>query len=147
MCKGALLAQRIGAKPVLLVGVLGASATELFVPITAKSFPLLIICRYSAKFPLNSRIFTGLLEGVVIPVYHNLISNWLPASERSTALGIIWSGGTIGTIASLVSNSFIISVTGRICVCYRALWMESCFLYHQCIWCNLERFVAMVCIQ
>ena len=45
---GGILAKKYGPKPVLMFGILGASFTEMLIPLVAFSTPLLVLCRISS---------------------------------------------------------------------------------------------------
>ena len=88
---GGLLANRVGAKPVLITGVVGWSFLTLLTPTCARiSLPSL----YAA------RVTIGIFEGVTFPAVHALVAAWSPPLERSRTVAFASSGAFLGTVAA-----------------------------------------------
>jgi MFS family permease len=96
------LAGRLGAKPVLMTGVLVWTLCDLSTVQTATVFPLL----------LASRIGMGLGSGVNFPSLHAIAASWFPKAERSRLLAIVSSGTDFGTILSLFISPIVASKFG-----------------------------------
>jgi len=83
---GGRIADRFGARLVITVGVLWwgvfTTLTALVPPGMALSLVLLI----------GTRFLLGLGEAVVYPSSSQLVSNWIPSSERGLANGLIFAG-------------------------------------------------------
>ncbi len=100
---GGWLADRIGGNRVLLGGVLLWSLfTALAPPAAAGGFAALIA----------ARVAMGLGEGVSFPSIYALYSRWIPASERSRAVGLNFSAIPLGTVFALVMTPWIIEQYG-----------------------------------
>lgn len=58
---------------------------------------LIPIC---AKYPwllMINRFFVGLFEATSYPTIHAILTSWCPFKERSTHVGFIWCGASLGT--------------------------------------------------
>lgn len=100
---GGWLADRMGGKRVLLGGVLLWSLfTALAPPAAAGGFAALIA----------ARVAMGLGEGVSFPSIYALYSRWIPATERSRAVGLNFSAIPLGTVFALVMTPWIIEHFG-----------------------------------
>lgn len=100
---GGWLASRVGGKRVLLGGVVVWSLfTALAPPAAAGGFAALIA----------ARIGMGLGEGVSFPAIYALFSRWIPAGERSRAVGFNFSAIPLGTVFALVVTPWIIEHYG-----------------------------------
>lgn len=88
---GGLLANVLGAKPVLLCGVLGWSVLTLVTPACAWT---------STELLYAVRVAIGLFEGVTVPAVHALIAAWALPLERSRTVAFASSGQFLGTVAA-----------------------------------------------
>jgi MFS family permease len=86
---GGWLAGRYGGKPVLAGGVLLWSLfTALTPPAAFVGFNTLIL----------ARIVMGFGEGVTFPSIYALFARWVPATQRSRAVGLVFSAIPLGTV-------------------------------------------------
>lgn len=100
---GGIWADRFGGKRVLALGVLWWSlATCLTPPAASHSFPVLLM----------SRALMGIGEGVAMPAMNNILSKWVPKSERSRALSFVYSGMFLGSAVGLLTTPVIIDHWG-----------------------------------
>ncbi|KAL1510641.1 hypothetical protein AB1Y20_006940 [Prymnesium parvum] len=88
---GGLLANSLGAKEVLLCGVLGWSSLTLATPACAHA---------SVGALYAARVAIGLFEGVTVPAVHALVAAWAPPLERSRMVAFTSSGQFVGTVAA-----------------------------------------------
>jgi ACS family sodium-dependent inorganic phosphate cotransporter len=96
---GGWLADRFGGKPVLAGGVVIWSLfTALTPPAAAGGFAAL----------LAARIGMGVGEGVSFPSIYSLFSRWVPARERSRAVGLVFSAIPLGTVFALIVTPWIV---------------------------------------
>jgi MFS family permease len=96
---GGWLADRFGGKPVLAGGVVVWSLfTALTPPAAAGGFAALIA----------ARIGMGVGEGVSFPSIYSLFSRWVPAQERSRAVGLVFSAIPLGTVFALTVTPWIV---------------------------------------
>ncbi|GAQ83470.1 phosphate transporter [Klebsormidium nitens] len=96
---GGVWADRIGGKKVLGFGVVWWSVATVLTPFAAKlGLPAL----------LAARACMGVGEGVAMPAMNNLLARWVPKTERSRALALVYSGMYLGSVTGLgISPSFI----------------------------------------
>lgn len=96
---GGWLADRFGGKPVLAGGVVVWSLfTALTPPAAAGGFAALLV----------ARIGMGVGEGVSFPSIYSLFSRWVPAQERSRAVGLVFSAIPLGTVFALLVTPWIV---------------------------------------
>ncbi|BFG22004.1 hypothetical protein CerSpe_082780 [Prunus speciosa] len=96
---GGIWADKIGGKRVLGFGVIWWSVATILTPIAAKiSLPFLLIMR----------AFMGIGEGVAMPAMNNILSKWIPVSERSRALSLVYSGMYLGSVTGLAFSPILI---------------------------------------
>ncbi|KAI5345634.1 hypothetical protein L3X38_013511 [Prunus dulcis] len=96
---GGIWADKIGGKRVLGFGVVWWSVATILTPIAAKiSLPFLLIMR----------AFMGIGEGVAMPAMNNILSKWIPVSERSRALSLVYSGMYLGSVTGLAFSPILI---------------------------------------
>eukprot|EP01025_Chloroclados_australasicus_P000249 TRINITY_DN10119_c0_g1_i2.p1 TRINITY_DN10119_c0_g1~~TRINITY_DN10119_c0_g1_i2.p1 ORF type:complete len:608 (-),score=45.69 TRINITY_DN10119_c0_g1_i2:74-1729(-) len=96
---GGVWADQFGGKRVLGFGVVWWSIATVLTPIAAiAGLPALLLCRACM----------GIGEGVAMPAMNNMLSRWIPRSERSRALALVYSGMYTGSMVGLaVSPHFI----------------------------------------
>jgi ACS family sodium-dependent inorganic phosphate cotransporter len=100
---GGWLADRYGGKPVLAGGVLLWSAfTALTPPAAFGGFAALLV----------ARIGMGMGEGVSFPSIYALFSRWVPATERSRAVGLVFSAIPLGTVFAQVVTPQLVANYG-----------------------------------
>ncbi|XP_008244637.1 PREDICTED: ascorbate transporter, chloroplastic [Prunus mume] len=96
---GGIWADKIGGKRVLGFGVIWWSVATVLTPVAAKiSLPFLLIMR----------AFMGIGEGVAMPAMNNILSKWIPVSERSRALSLVYSGMYLGSVTGLAFSPILI---------------------------------------
>lgn len=54
----------------------------------------------------NSRVL--LLQGVAMPAMNNILSKWIPVSERSRSLALVYSGMYLGSVIGLGISPILI---------------------------------------
>jgi len=96
---GGYIAQRYGAKLLLLVGLASCAILTLLTPLSLKLGGWQALCVI--------RALEGLTQGAVHPATHSLLSKWAPANERGMLATICYSGAQFGTILMLASSGFI----------------------------------------
>ncbi|KAL2892190.1 Ascorbate transporter chloroplastic [Bienertia sinuspersici] len=124
---GGIWADKVGGKLVLGFGVVWWSVATILTPIAAKiSLPCLLVMRACM----------GIGEGVAMPAMNNMISKWIPVSERSRALSLVYSGMYLGSVTGLAFSPILIHKFGWPSVFYSfgslgsiwfALWLAKAF--------------------
>jgi MFS family permease len=100
---GGRLSDRFGGKVVLGLGVLFWSAFTMITPIAAfAGFTALLL----------ARVGMGLGEGITFPSIYSLFGRWLPKSERSRAVGVVFSAIPLGSVFALVATPAIVIAFG-----------------------------------
>lgn len=99
-------ASKFSGRRTLAVGVALWSLGTLFTPITAMGG--------AAWFPLlfASRIFVGLGQGCAPTSFADLIGKWVPVTERSRAVGLVFSGFNVGNMFGLICTPVLIKLLG-----------------------------------
>ncbi|KAI9182617.1 hypothetical protein LWI28_027231 [Acer negundo] len=124
---GGIWADKIGGKRVLGFGVVWWSIATVLTPIAAKiGLPFLLI----------TRAFMGIGEGVAMPAMNNILSKWIPVSERSRSLALVYSGMYLGSVTGLAFSPFLIHKFGWPSVFYSfgslgsiwfAIWLSKAY--------------------
>ncbi len=96
---GGWLAQRFGGKVVLGGGVLFWSLFTMLTPVAAAG---------GLTALLVTRVLMGVGEGVTFPSIYALFGRWIPASERSRAVGILFSTIPLGSVFALLATPLIV---------------------------------------
>ncbi|XP_068145044.1 putative inorganic phosphate cotransporter [Drosophila tropicalis] len=96
---GGYVAQRYGAKMLLLSGLLACAMLTLLSPMAVQYGGWQALCIV--------RFVQGLTQGAVHPATHSLLSKWAPAHERGTLATICYSGSQFGSIAMLALSGVI----------------------------------------
>jgi len=100
---GGIWADRFGGKVVLGFGVVWWSLATILTPLAAKiGLPCL----------LTMRAIMGIGEGVAMPAMNNILSKWIPVSERSRSLALVYSGMYLGSVTGLALSPLLISKFG-----------------------------------
>ncbi|KAK3161018.1 hypothetical protein QOZ80_1BG0070570 [Eleusine coracana subsp. coracana] len=100
---GGIWADRFGGKAVLGFGVVWWSLATVLTPLAAKiGLPYLLVMR----------AFMGIGEGVAMPSMNNILSKWVPVSERSRSLALVYSGMYLGSVTGLAFSPLLISKFG-----------------------------------
>ncbi|XVF80087.1 hypothetical protein PTKIN_Ptkin15bG0042100 [Pterospermum kingtungense] len=124
---GGIWADKIGGKLVLGFGVVWWSVATILTPIAA---------RIGLPFLLTMRAFMGIGEGVAMPAMNNLLSKWIPVSERSRSLALVYSGMYLGSVTGLAFSPILIHKFGWPSVFYSfgslgsiwfALWLRKAY--------------------
>ncbi|KAF5199710.1 Ascorbate transporter protein [Thalictrum thalictroides] len=122
---GGIWADKVGGKLVLGFGVIWWSLATVLTPIAAKA---------GLPFLLAMRAFMGIGEGVAMPAMNNMLSKWIPVSERSRSLALVYSGMYLGSVTGLAFSPILIHKFGWPSVFYSfgslgsiwfALWMRK----------------------
>lgn len=100
---GGIWADTVGGKRVLGFGVVWWSVATILTPIAAK---------IGLPFLLLVRAFMGIGEGVAMPAMNNILSKWIPVSERSRSLALVYSGMYLGSVTGLAFSPFLIHKFG-----------------------------------
>ncbi|KAL7113878.1 hypothetical protein ACP275_04G086400 [Erythranthe tilingii] len=121
---GGIWADTVGGKFVLGFGVVWWSIATILTPIAAKlGLPYLLVVR----------AFMGVGEGVAMPAMNNILSKWVPVSERSRSLALVYSGMYLGSVTGLAFSPMLIHKFGWPSVFYSfgslgtvwlALWLN-----------------------
>lgn len=53
-----------------------------------------------------------LFQGVAMPAMNNILSKWVPVSERSRSLALVYSGMYLGSVTGLAFSPFLIHQFG-----------------------------------
>ncbi|MFS7932369.1 putative major facilitator superfamily, MFS transporter superfamily [Helianthus anomalus] len=96
---GGIWADKIGGKKVLGFGVVWWSVATVLTPIAAK---------IGLPFLLLMRACMGIGEGVAMPAMNNILSKWIPVSERSRSLAMVYSGMYLGSVIGLAFSPILI---------------------------------------
>lgn len=96
---GGQIAQKYGAKTILLVGVTLCSLLSLLTPVAAH------LGGWKLLFAL--RVIQGMLQGCVHPATHAMLAKWAPVEERGTLGTICYSGSQFGTVVMLAVSGYI----------------------------------------
>ncbi|KAI4385966.1 hypothetical protein MLD38_003948 [Melastoma candidum] len=124
---GGIWADTVGGKLVLGFGVIWWSVATVLTPIAAKiGLPFLLVVR----------AFMGIGEGVAMPAMNNILSKWVPVSERSRSLALVYSGMYLGSVTGLAFSPFLIHQFGWPSVFYSfgslgtvwfSLWLNKAY--------------------
>ncbi|KAJ6822043.1 ascorbate transporter, chloroplastic-like [Iris pallida] len=106
---GGIWADKIGGKLVLGFGVVWWSIATILTPFAA---------RVGLPFLLVMRAFMGIGEGVAMPAMNNILSKWIPVSERSRSLSLVYSGMYLGSVTGLAFSPILIHKFGWSSVFY-----------------------------
>ncbi|KAL2335984.1 hypothetical protein Fmac_010430 [Flemingia macrophylla] len=124
---GGIWADKLGGKLVLGFGVVWWSIATVLTPIAARlGLPCLLVMR----------AFMGIGEGVAMPAMNNILSKWIPVSERSRSLALVYSGMYLGSVTGLAFSPLLIQKFGWPSVFYSfgslgsiwfALWLSKAY--------------------
>ncbi|XP_020219290.1 ascorbate transporter, chloroplastic [Cajanus cajan] len=124
---GGIWADKLGGKVVLGFGVVWWSIATVLTPIAARlGLPCLLIMR----------AFMGIGEGVAMPAMNNILSKWIPVSERSRSLALVYSGMYLGSVTGLAFSPLLIQKFGWPSVFYSfgslgsiwfAIWLSKAY--------------------
>ncbi|XP_059615143.1 sialin-like [Phlebotomus argentipes] len=120
---GGVLASKFGGYYVFVFGVIGSCLMALITPVAASASIYLLV---------TVRIIEGLVEAVIMPSMHAILSRWAPVYERSRMASFCIMGcygGTIvampvaGVIASNVGWQYIFYVFGGLGSIWCVFWV------------------------
>jgi len=57
-------------------------------------------------------MLTICFQGVAMPAMNNILSKWIPVSERSRSLSLVYSGMYLGSVVGLAFSPFLIQNLG-----------------------------------
>ncbi|XP_030447427.2 sodium-dependent phosphate transport protein 1, chloroplastic isoform X1 [Syzygium oleosum] len=100
---GGIWADTVGGKLVLGFGVVWWSIATVLTPVAAK---------LGLPFLLAIRAFMGIGEGVAMPAMNNILSKWVPVSERSRSLALVYTGMDLGSVTGFAFSPFLIHQFG-----------------------------------
>lgn len=135
---GGILAERYGGKWILGLGILSTAFFTLITP--------LAIHTGGAGGLIAVRILMGLGEGTTFPALSALLSQWVPAKERSKLGSLVLGGGQVGTILGNIISGVIMDnhpwemvfyVFGGIGVLWFVIFVSVLLLPFNCV-CNVS---------
>lgn len=165
---GGIWADTVGGKLVLGFGVVWWSVATALTPIAAKvGLPFLLVVRafmgvgevssfihvtssswdkqdhlhISILFECAIEHFQLFLQGVAMPAMNNILSKWVPVSERSRSLALVYSGMYLGSVTGLAFSPFLIHQFGWPSVFYSfgslgtvwfAVWLNKVSCHWPC---------------
>lgn len=94
---GGRLAEIFGGKVVYGIGMFVCSISCLLAPILA---------RWNLIAFIISRICVGFAEGFMFPAINSMIAWWIPPSERTRFISIVFTGINIGTVISMPLSGY-----------------------------------------
>ena len=100
---GGWLADRYGGKIVLGSGVVFWSLFTLLTPVAAAG---------GLSALLIARILMGVGEGITFPSIYAMFGRWVPATERSRAIGTLFSMIPLGSVFALLATPWIVTRYG-----------------------------------
>ncbi|KAJ3645134.1 hypothetical protein Zmor_022820 [Zophobas morio] len=93
------LAKKYGPKW-FLVSTMGiCSLFSVLLPVMADAF--------DSKGVMISRALQGFCQGFFFPSIHNILSYWVPVTERSRLGTFVYAGGPLGTVVSMIVSGII----------------------------------------
>ncbi|XP_029406031.2 putative inorganic phosphate cotransporter isoform X1 [Bactrocera dorsalis] len=96
---GGHIAQKYGAKTLLLIGITLCSVLTLLTPLAVE------FGGWQLLFAL--RVVQGLLQGSVHPATHAMLAKWSPVEERGALSTFCYSGSQFGTVVILAISGII----------------------------------------
>ena len=90
------LSDRVGRKPILLIGILGYAVTMVWFGLATKLWML-----------FAARILTGILSSATAPTTMAFIGDSTPEDERGGGMGLLGAAGGIGTIIGPALGGFL----------------------------------------
>ncbi|KAK4342538.1 hypothetical protein RND71_038354 [Anisodus tanguticus] len=71
-----------------------------------------VAAKLGLPFLFVVRAFMGIGEGVAMPAMNNILSKWVPVSERSRSLALVYSGMYLGSVTGLAFSPLLIHKFG-----------------------------------
>ena len=96
---GGYLSEKFGPKWVLFTSISGGILCTFFSPMTARKGG------FAAFMAL--KIIQGLFQGPIFSGTMSILSKWVPPSERSVSLTIVWAGQDFGSAMTLALSGFL----------------------------------------
>ncbi|EFA07862.1 putative inorganic phosphate cotransporter [Tribolium castaneum] len=93
------LAKKFGPKWFLVATMFICSIFGLLLPIMAETM--------GSEGVMASRALQGFCQGFIFPSIHNLLSYWVPVSERSRLGTFVYAGGPLGTVVSMIVTGIV----------------------------------------
>jgi DHA1 family multidrug resistance protein-like MFS transporter len=90
------LSDRLGRKPILLIGILGYAVTMVWFGLATQLWML-----------FAARILAGILSSATAPTTMAFIGDSTPEKERGGGMGLLGAAGGIGTIVGPVLGGFL----------------------------------------
>uniref|UniRef100_J3KYT9 Major facilitator superfamily (MFS) profile domain-containing protein n=1 Tax=Oryza brachyantha TaxID=4533 RepID=J3KYT9_ORYBR len=108
---GGIWADTVGGKTVLGFGVVWWSIATALTPVAAKlGLPFLLVTR--AFMGIGEERGEQEIQGVAMPAMNNILSKWVPVSERSRSLALVYSGMYLGSVTGLAFSPLLIHNLG-----------------------------------
>lgn len=85
---GGVMVDKVGAKWIIVSGLLGSGLINLITPLIAGTFWMMV----------GSRILLGLLQSSVYPSIFAITCAWMPIKDRSLSFAVLESGSHLGSI-------------------------------------------------
>ncbi|XP_017872946.1 PREDICTED: putative inorganic phosphate cotransporter, partial [Drosophila arizonae] len=98
------LARRFGGKVTILTGLSICSVLTILTPLCVSLGGWKMLCAV--------RLIEGVLQGVLFPSCHTVISAWVPPNERATMGNLTYAGYQFGMIAMLATSGLLASMGG-----------------------------------
>ncbi|KAK9887961.1 hypothetical protein WA026_000255 [Henosepilachna vigintioctopunctata] len=93
------LAKKYGPKWFLVSAMLICCLFTYLLPVLAS--------KYGSAGVMFCRIMQGVGQGFVYPMIHDLLSKWVPPSERSRMGTYVYAGGSLGTVVSMLLTGIL----------------------------------------
>ncbi|XP_050732813.1 sialin-like isoform X3 [Eriocheir sinensis] len=97
---GGRLAERVGSKPVILVGMLLSSLLSLVSPLAA---------HLSTGMFIGVRLVQGFAQGVLVPAFNRCLVMWVPPYKRSKYNTFVFIGSEVGIVLSMTVGGYFCS--------------------------------------
>jgi MFS transporter, ACS family, glucarate transporter len=103
---GGRLADRIGARRVLAIGVIWWGIFTALTAVVPPRFSLAIL------FFVGVRFLLGAGEAIIYPASNRFVAQWIPSQERGIANGWIFAGVGVGSGATPILITYIVTTLG-----------------------------------
>lgn len=91
------LTKKYDALKMLGWGMVLNGVFSMIVPVSAHNFWTLVLARF----------LQGMGEGPIVPCTHAILAKWVPPAERSTLVGLVYTGAQFGTIISYPASGYL----------------------------------------
>lgn len=99
---GGVLAEQLGPKWLIGVGVAVTSVLSMLLPVAARAHHMVVVA---------IRVLQGLAEGVVFPAMHCMIAMWTPITSRSRVISVVQSGADVGAVVAMMVSGVLAEST------------------------------------